>query len=145
MQLGSLGLVAPTFAPLDQSVAVEHGVDGADRRRLDHRELADQLVADLRGSPGRIVTLDAQNAALDLEGQLVGVPIRPPASVGEGIEAAFLVAVEELVARDARYAKLPAQRRHLLSLQNAGDKAKTFIHGLTLIPRHSGAPQMRDV
>ena len=89
--------------------------------------------------------LDAENAALDLEGQLVGMPIGPTAAVIEGIQAAFLVAVEYLVAGDARDAELPAQRRHLLSLQKTGNEAKAFIHGLTLIPGHSGAPQMRGV
>ena len=141
----SLGLVASALAATDETVAVEDGMNGADRRRLDHGKLADQLVANLGGSPGRVFALDAENASLDLEGQLVGMPIGPPASVIKAIEAAFPIAIEDLVARDARDAELPAQTRHLFSLKEAGDKAKAFIHWLTLFPGHSGAPQMREV
>jgi hypothetical protein len=53
-ELGALGLVAATLAALHEAVAVQHGVYRAHRRRLDHRELADQLVADLRSAPGGI-------------------------------------------------------------------------------------------
>jgi len=73
------------------------------------------------------------------------MPVGPAAAVIKGIKATLLVAVEDLVAGDARDAELAAQRRHLLSLKQAGDKAKTFIHRLTLVPGHSGAPQMLDV
>jgi len=48
-----------------------------------------------------VFALDAENAALDLEGQLVGLAVRPPATIVEGIQATFLVAVEDLVAGDA--------------------------------------------
>ena len=139
VQRGALGLVAAAFTALDQAVAIEHGVDGADRRRLDHRALPDQLVADLRRAPGRVLLLDAQDGAFDLEGQLVGMPIGPAAAIVERVEAALLVAVEDLVAGDPRDAELPAQRRHLLALEQAGYESEAFIHRFTLFPGHLGS------
>ena len=60
-------LIAPAFAADHQAVAIEHRMNRADCRRLDHRELPDQLVTDLRCPPGRVFALEPQNAALDLE------------------------------------------------------------------------------
>src|SRR5690606_31103871 len=37
-----------------------------------------------------------------------------------------------------RDAELPAQRRHLLSLEQPGDEPEAFVHGSTLLPRHPG-------
>ena len=44
--------------------------------------------------------LDAQNGALDLEGQPVGMPVGSTAAIVEAIQATFLVAIEDLVAGD---------------------------------------------
>jgi hypothetical protein len=68
MQGGAFGLVAPAPAALHQAVAVEHGVNRRDSRRLGHRKRPQELVADLRRAPGRVFALDAENASLDLEG-----------------------------------------------------------------------------
>ena len=138
----SLSLVAPALAALDQAIAIEHGMHGADGRRLDHRELLDQLVADLAGTPGGVLLLDPEDRALDLEGQPVGLPVRCPAAVVEAVEAAVFVAVEDLVAGDSGDAELTAQRCHLLALEEPGYETKSLIHRFTLIPRHLGSPQM---
>lgn len=53
--------------------------------------------------------LDAEDGALDLVGQAVGLPVGRPAAVVEPIQTAFLVAVEDLVAGDPRNAELPAR------------------------------------
>jgi hypothetical protein len=45
--------------------------------------------------------LDPQDRALDLEGQLIGLTIRRTTPVVEGIKAAFLVTVVDLIASDA--------------------------------------------
>ncbi len=71
---------------------------GTGRRRLDHRVLPDQLVADLGSTPGRLLLLDPQDGALDLERQAVGLPIGRPAAVVEGIQTTFFIAIEDLVA-----------------------------------------------
>ena len=73
--------MAAAFAARDETIAIEHGMDRADRRRLDHGILPQQLVPDLRRSPGRVFALDPENAAFDLKMQLVGLPIRPPAAL----------------------------------------------------------------
>src|SRR5262249_3514285 len=48
---------------------------------------------------------------------------------------------EDLVAGLARNAELGAQRRHLLALEQAGDKPESLVHDVTLLPRH--APSWR--
>lgn len=53
--------------------------------------------------------LDAEDGALDLVGQAVGLPVGRPAAVVERIQTAFLVAVEDLVAGAPRNAELPAR------------------------------------
>jgi hypothetical protein len=143
-ELGALSLVAAAFAPLHEPVPIEHGVDRAGGRRLDHRQLAYQLVADLRGAPGRVFPLDPEDGAFDLERQLVGVPIRSAAAVIEGVKTAFLVAVEDLVAGDPRNAELTAHRSHLLALEQPSYKSEAFIHRFTLLPEHRGSPQKAD-
>ena len=112
--------MAPPLTALDQAMAIEHGMHGADRWRLDHRDLARELVADLAGTPGGVLLLDPQDGALDLEGQLVGLPVRCPAAIVEAIEATVFVAVEDLVAGDSGDAELAAQRCHLLAFEEPG-------------------------
>ena len=62
-------------------MAIKHGMHGADRGRLDHRALADQLGADLGRSPGGMLFRDAQDCALDLKRQFVGMPIGPARAI----------------------------------------------------------------
>jgi hypothetical protein len=38
--------VAPALAVLHQHIPIQHGADRADRGRLDHRELPDQLASE---------------------------------------------------------------------------------------------------
>jgi hypothetical protein len=134
--------VAPALAALHEAVAIEHGMDRAHGRRPDHRELADQLVADLRRPPGGVLLLDPEDRPLDLVRQLVGVAIGPARAVVQALEAAGLVALEDLVPRDPGDPELAAQRGHLLALEEPGDESEAFVHGSTRSPRHPGAPQM---
>ena len=80
-------------------MGIEHSVDGTDCRRLDHRELPDQLVTDLGRAPGRMRLLYPQDRAFSLVGQLVGLPIRGAATVIQCIKAAVLVTVEKSCSR----------------------------------------------
>ena len=59
---------------------------------------------------------------------------------GERLQPVRLPAGEQLVAGLARDAELPAERRHRLALQPAGDEAQTFFHDRTLSPRHPHLP-----
>ena len=56
-----------------------------------------------------------RDVVLDLKRKLVGIAIRTPASVGEPLNAAFLITIEDLVAGLAGNAKLPAKFRHRLA------------------------------
>src|SRR5262245_37680587 len=47
----------------------------------------------------------------------------------------------DLVAGFPRDPERPAQLRHLLPIQEAGNELKTLIHGLTRLPGHFASPQ----
>ena len=79
----SLCPVTPSPSALDQAMAVEHRMHRADRRRVDIRIEAGQLFPDLRRAPARLVLLQAHDLRLDLDGQLVGVAVRPARAVSE--------------------------------------------------------------
>jgi len=117
---GALGLVTTSRLALNQSIAIQHGVYGADRRWLDHGELPQQLVADLPGAPGRVLFLDPKERAFDLKGQLVGLSVGRPATVVESVQATVLVSVIDLVASDSGNTELTAQRCHLLAFEEPG-------------------------
>src|SRR5262245_3615639 len=133
--------LAPCALPaLDQSVAIEGSVDGADRRRRDHGIQVNKLVADLRRSPGGMLLFDPQDRALDLERKPVGLAVGRTAAIVEPMQATFSVALEDLVAGHPGDAELPTQRCHSLAFEEARDELQSLIHRFTLFPRHRGAP-----
>ena len=54
-------------------MTVQHRVNGALGGRVNIRVFTDEFVANLGGSPGRILLFEGQNLPFDLEGQFVGV------------------------------------------------------------------------
>src|ERR1700739_2938104 len=104
----------PTAA-LHQAEAIQHRVDGALGRHRNTREPAKQTLTDFTRTPAGVLPLDVQNVVLYLERKLVGIAIRTPASVREPLNTAFLVTIEDLVARLTGNAKLPAKFRHRLA------------------------------
>ena len=96
----------PTAA-LYQPVAIEHGVDGAFGRDGNTREPAKQALTDFASTPAGVLPLDVQNVVLHLKRKLVGIAIGTTASVGKPVNAAFLIAIEDLVAGLAGDAKFP--------------------------------------
>ena len=107
-------MAASAATAANQSVAVEDRMHGADRRGLQVVMQPAQLLADLRRTPGRVLAPEPDDERLDLQGQLVGMPLRPAAAVGQANDAAVLVALVDLVAGVARDIELAAERRHLL-------------------------------
>ena len=77
--------------------------------------------------------------------ELVGMPIRPPASVGQPVQAAVLVAGVDLVAGFASNAELTTEAGHRLAVQQTGNESKTFFHDTTLLPGHNSLPQREKV
>src|SRR5437899_6034228 len=59
------------------------------------------------------------------------------ATIRERRDPAVLVAIKDLVAGLPRDPELGAQRRHLLALEQAGDKPEPLVHDVTLLPRHA--------
>jgi hypothetical protein len=100
--------VSPPASALDQAMTVEHRMHRADRRRVDIRVEAPQLVPDLGRAPTRLVLLEAHDLRLDLEGELVGVAVGPARAIGEAVQADLVIAGEDLVAGLARDAELAA-------------------------------------
>src|SRR5215468_8671472 len=109
----------------------------------DTREPASQTLADFASAPTGVLTLHIQNVVLDLKRKLISVTIGTPASVGEPVNPAFLVAIEDFVAGFARNPELPAQFRHGLTRQPSSHKLQSFIHNRTLLPRHcTSSPEL---
>jgi len=73
------------------------------------------------------------------------VPVRAAAAVGKAIEAAILVAFEDLIARLAGDIELAADDGHFFAVEQAGDEAETLIHLGTLLPGHLRLPQSPEV
>ena len=60
-------------------------------------------------------------------------------------DAAFLIAIEDLIAGLAGNPKLPAKFRHRLAGEPASHKLHSFIHDRTLPPWHNSLPVGRKV
>jgi hypothetical protein len=110
-----LRTTTPATALLDQTVAIQHGMDGAFGGKGNLGESTEQALANFASTPTGVLVLHVQNVVLDLKGKLVGVAIGTPASVGEPVNPALLVAIEDLVAGLAGYPELPAKFRHGLA------------------------------
>src|SRR6266436_2718490 len=105
---------------LDEAVPVEHGMDRALGRNAHIAiQPPDQKLADLAGAPMRLVALGADDPALDLSRQLVGIAHRPGRAVAQGLKPMVFVALEDLIAGLAGYAERPTQMAHLLAFQQA--------------------------
>src|SRR5438067_5313970 len=108
------------FAPsaLDETMAIEHGVDGAAGRNLDLTGKAtQQTFADLACTPVGFLPFEMENGSLYLRRQLVAVTPGPTRTVGQRFQTEFFVTVENLVAGLARDSKLATQSGHLLPIQ----------------------------
>ena len=111
----------------------------ADRGRMHIRIEPRQLLYDLRCAPVRFVVLEAHDPRLDLDPQLVGMPIRPARAVSEPIGADHVVSGEDFVTGRAGDAEL-------VILSPCSSKAINLsrsIHRITLLPRHFCSPRKR--
>ena len=90
------GPIAPPHPALDQAMSVENCVDRADGWGVHIRIEPGELVPDLWRAPARLVLLEAHDLRLNLERQLVGVPIGPPRAIREPVQADLVIAREDL-------------------------------------------------
>src|SRR5512138_1092291 len=120
-----------------EAVAIQHRVDRADGWQMRAGELLPELFADLGRAPTRILPLQAHDRGFDGRWQPIRLPVRSMAPIAEGLNPTILVAVEDLVAGLPGNPELGAQRRHLLALEQAGDKPESLVHDVTLLPRHA--------
>jgi len=102
-------------AALDQSMTIEHGMDGAFGWDGDVGESAKEALANLACAPTGVLTLHVQNIVFHLEGKLVGVAIGTPASIGQSVHPTFLIAIEDFIAGLTGDTKLPAKISHRLA------------------------------
>ena len=70
---------------------------------------------------------DAEDRALNLVRQAVGLAVGRAVAIAEGVEACLIVAVDQLVAGDAGDAELAAQGSHLLAAEIAANKLQSFM------------------
>ncbi len=141
---GALPQLPPALAAaLHQAMAVEHGVDRADRRQMNIGMEPPEPFADLWRAPTRFLLLQAHDQLLDLERKLIGLAIGPPGAVRQRFKPASVIAALNLVAGLARDAELPAEAGHLLAVQEPRDEFEPFIHGFAHFPGHFASPRKR--
>jgi len=78
------------------------------------RKTAQQALANSASTPAGVLMFHIQNVVFHLERKLVGVPIEAATSVGQALNTALLIAIEDLIARLARDAETPCRVRPLL-------------------------------
>ena len=136
-QRRALSLAALAAHALDEAVAVEGGVDGADGGDADVAgEAPDEKFADFAGAPVWLFALAGDDEAFDLAWELVGVAHGTTRAIAEGDGALLSVALEELVSGLAGDAEGAANLGHRLTFEQAGDEAETFSHHAAFLPRH---------
>src|ERR1022692_2650284 len=86
-------------AALDQSMTIEHGMDGTFGGDGDVGESTKEALANLACAPAGVLTLHVQNIVFHLEGKLVGIAIGTPASIGQSLHPTFRGAIEDFGAR----------------------------------------------
>src|SRR5215510_8203082 len=132
-------------AAFDQTVPIEHRVDGALGRNPNIAiEAPNQELADLARAPMWLRGFELDNQGLDLSRQLVGIAYRASGAVTQRLKPVLLVTVKDLVAGLARNAELPAHIRHRLPVQETSDKAQTLFHHRTRFPRHRHLPRNKS-
>lgn len=115
-QWRTLGTVAFAAAALDQTMPLEHGVNGAARGNPDLTgKAAQQAFADLACAPVRLLAFQSEDGGLDLLRQLVAIAPGPARTVRQGFQTRLFVAVKDLVAGFARDSELPAKLDHRLA------------------------------
>ncbi|HUN60949.1 MAG TPA: hypothetical protein VMU53_03115 [Candidatus Sulfotelmatobacter sp.] len=110
-----MGATAHATAALHQTVTIQHRVNHALGGNGDLGESAKETLANFARTPAGVLSFEVQNVILYLERKLVGITIRTPASVGEPVNAALLVAIENLVTSLTGNPKLSATFRHRLA------------------------------
>jgi hypothetical protein len=125
----------------DQAVAVQHGVDGALGRNAHVLvQATDQELANLARTPMWLFALEANDEALDLRRQLVGIAYWPPTAIAQRFEPTFLISIEDLVAGLARDAELPTDIGHRFAVEQFRHEPQALVHQRTLLPRHRHLP-----
>src|SRR5262249_2722427 len=99
---GFLGPATHAATALDQAMTIEHCMDGALGRDGNSGESAQEALANLAGTPARVLALHVQEEVFHLEGKLVGVAVGSSASVRQLLHADFPIAIEDLVPNLAR-------------------------------------------
>jgi hypothetical protein len=75
---------------VDQTMAIQDGMDGAFRGDLDAGEAAKQALANFTSTPAGVLVLHVEDVVFNLKGKLRGIAIRSTASIGESFYTAVL-------------------------------------------------------
>src|SRR5215472_12955202 len=105
-------------------MTIQHRMDRAFGGELDPRESPRQALSDLARTPAGMLVLDVEDIVLHLKGESIRIPIRTPAPVGQPLNSAFLVVIEDLVPSLTGDSEFPAEFRHRLARQSPSHKLK---------------------
>src|SRR5262249_53173433 len=103
-------------------------------------QAAQEELPDLAGAPVRFVAFEADDEALELGGELVGVMDGSAGAVGEGLEAMLLLAVKGFVTGFSGNAGSAAKVGHGLAVEEPSNETQAFFHDRTLLPGHWHLP-----
>lgn len=78
----SLGATAQTAAAFDETMAIEHGMDGAFGGIGNAGESTEQALKNFPGAPSGVLAFHVQDKVFDLKREPVGEAIGAAASVG---------------------------------------------------------------
>src|ERR1700704_6005045 len=87
-------------------------MNGAFGGDLDAGESADEPLADFAGTPAAVLAFDVENKILHLKRKLMSIAVGAPTSIRQPLEAAFPIAIENLVTGLTSNSKFPAKFRH---------------------------------
>src|SRR5260370_8988742 len=106
----------------------------------DVGEPPDQALADLTGAPTGVFALHVQDKVLHLKRELMSIAIGAAASVRQPLNAAFLIAIEDLVAGFAGNSELPAELGHRLAIYLSCHNLQTLLPHRTILPSPPSLP-----
>src|SRR3954469_21253059 len=90
------------------------------------RQSPQQALADLPGTPVRLLALGCHDCRFNLLGQLVGVPEWPASPIAEPFQTTLFIPLEDLVTSFPRNVELAAQRSHTLPVLESNHKSHSF-------------------
>src|ERR1700724_1588542 len=114
-------------------------MNGAFGRDLDAGESAEETLADFASTPAAMLAFHVEDKILYLKRKLMSIAVAASTSIRQPLEAAFLIAIENLVTGLPSNSKFPAKFGHRL----AGEPQTAVSHPLPNTPSKASLPPQK--